>query len=246
MPTIQGSKDRKVATSFTPGGAVRFSNTFGLRSGSEFSCRSATEACTDCYAFSLERAYTNVRNVMDTNFHVMSSLSYDGMIDALGDILDEFEAKSRKWDAELLYRIHWDGDLFSETYARAWVEQVSRRPAVKFWIYTRDADCWRILIDANLSNLSVFHSVDETDQVLTGVNQLTVAEKLRDEYGDAYRPAVLAKTRERSQQIGKDLIGKPIAVCPELTGQIPLNGACARCRLCIDRKVNGIAFFTDH
>lgn len=247
MPTLQGSKDRKVATSFTPGGAVRISNTFGLRSGPDYSCRSATEACTSCYAFSLERAYTNVRNAMDTNFTVLSSMTYQQMVDALCEILDEFIARCGKFDAEMLYRIHWDGDLFSNDYARAWARAVSLYPDVKFWIYTRDADGYRILVDSDLPNLRVLHSVDTTDQVLTGVNQMTHAEKLRDEYGERYMPAVLAETEAEAKAIGRELIGRPIASCPELRGQIPLNGACQACRICIDAPTTkGVAFWTKH
>lgn len=245
MSTVQLSKDRKVATSFTAAGAVRIANTFGLRSGPDYSCGSATEACKDCYAFSLERAYTNVRTVMDTNLAVLRDMPVNVMVRTLHGMLIDFETKCEKWGAEKLFRIHWDGDFFSKDYATAWVGAVTMHPDVHFWVYTRDADAYRILMDADLPNLRTHYSVDATDQVISGVNQHVMAQKLREEYGDRFVPAYMAATFADAQAGNRDLTGKPGAKCPELTGQIPLNGACQACRLCIDKPgVKGIAFST--
>lgn len=117
-------------------------------------------------------------------------------------------------------------------------------PDVTFWVYTRSDEAYRILMDADLPNLTVWFSVDATDRVLTGVNQHVVAEKLADEYGDRFRPAYMAGTFADAQAGNKELTGKPGAKCPELTGQIPLNGACQACRLCIDKPARAIAFST--
>ena len=242
MPTLQLSKDRKVATSFTPSGAVRIANSIGLKSGPEGSCMSATVTCDGCYAHNLERAYTNVRNVMETNLAVLRTMTYLQIVGALVEALETFEHRCDKFDAEKLFRIHWDGDFYSTDYARAWTSAVALTPDTTFWVYTRDADAYRILMDAHLPNLRVWFSVDRTDQVLTGVNQMVVAQKLAEEYGERFGPASLAPTFAEAQAMNKELIGKPGAKCPELTGQIPLNGACQACRLCIDKPARAIAF----
>lgn len=203
---------------------------------------SATEACKDCYAHNLERAYTNVRNVMETNLAVLKGMDESQMIEAIIDALDEFELRCEKFGAEKLFRIHWDGDFFSTEYAEAWAYALAITPDVTAWVYTRDADAYRILMDADLPNLRVWFSVDRTDQVLTGVNQMVVAQKLAEEYGERFGPASLAPTFAEAQAMNKELTGKPGAKCPELTGQIPLNGACQACRLCIDKPARAIAF----
>lgn len=244
MSVIQRSKDRKVATSFTPSGAVRIANSIGLRAGPDHSCGSATLACGSCYAVKLEKAYTNVRNVMDTNLAVLQGMPVRSMVKALHDAISDYEAACEKHAAEKLFRIHWDGDFFSPDYARSWVGAIMLHPDVTFWVYTRSDEAYRILMDADLPNLTVWFSVDATDRVLTGVNQHVVAEKLADEYGDRFRPAYMAGTFADAQAGNKELTGKPGAKCPELTGQIPLNGACQACRLCIDKPARAIAFST--
>jgi len=248
MPALlRRSKDRKVCNSTTAGGAVRIGNSFGLPSGlpsNGGSCPSMTEACGSCYAGRLEKVYVGVRTALDTNLALLLACEDDRtkMTSLLVKMVREFRDECIKWDAERIFRIHWDGDFFSDNYTRAWVTTIRGMPSVKFWVYTRNESAYRILMDANLPNLTTWFSVDATTRHVDGVSQHTIADKLAGEYGDRFRPAYMADTFADAQAGNKALTSKPGAKCPEITGQIGMVGACQTCRLCIDKPARAIAF----
>lgn len=232
--TLKRSKDRKVTNAVNPKGTAAFiANTFGLPSGKNYSCPGATEVCElICYAGKLEIIYKGVRDVLTHNFDTLQSLDQAGMAEALSGMVADFKADSVKRGADLLFRIHWDGDFFSDDYASAWVAVVREHSDVQFWVYTRVVSAAVMIHKAALPNLSLYFSADSANA--------PIAAMLKKTYG--MNLAWLAENFQTGQAALKELTGKPGAKCPENAGRLPLisaeGSACVRCGLCVFGKAD--------
>lgn len=230
MSKLKRSKDRKVTNAVTNGGNVAIANTFGLPAGKQYSCPGATSVCERvCYAGKLETQYQSVRAVLLHNWELLRNADIDEMRRLLTEMVDEFRHECEKRQAPKDFRIHWDGDFFSDDYAMAWKLTIESRPDTRFWVYTRTASATTILRDTE--NLSLYFSADD--------DNIETARKLRR---DGIRLAYLADTFKDGQDMLKAETGRPGAKCPENTKQIPListNGsACGVCQLCPKGKVD--------
>lgn len=223
------SKDRKVTNAVSKNGRTpTIANTFGLPAGKDFSCPNQTPTCAKvCYAGKLEKVYKGVRNVLMHNWDLLSNASPEDMFSLLDEMIVDFKKDCDKRNAEKLFRIHWDGDFFSDAYAYAWKRVINNHPDVKFWVYTRVPTAAIIL--NNIPNLSLYFSTDNDNK--NHANNMAVL---------GIKLAYLADTFAIGQADLKSMIGKPGAKCPENRKQIPListNGsACVSCGLCIDNK----------
>jgi hypothetical protein len=228
---LKRSKDRKVANLVTPNGkSAAIANTFGLPAGKAFSCPGATSICEKvCYAGKLEKVYKSVRDVLTHNWDLLRNADIDESRRLLTEMIDDFILDCNRRQAPKDFRIHWDGDFFSDDYAMAWRMTMESRPEVNFWVYTRTASAARLL--KGTSNLSLYFSADNDNMV--------TALKLRQE---GILLAYLANTFQEGQARMKEATGKPGAKCPENTKQIPListNGsACMACQLCPKGKAD--------
>jgi hypothetical protein len=153
------------------------------------------------------------------------------MSNLLDDMVASFRLDCKAKDAEPIFRIHWDGDFFSDTYAKAWRAVIMLNPDIKFWVYTRVPSAARIL--DGLDNLSLYFSTDDENK--------TNAVYLRTE-GVKIKVAYLSDTFADAKDTMLSMTGKVGAKCPENLGSIPLitteGSACATCRLCIDGKAD--------
>lgn len=226
MITLKRSNDRKVANSFTAKGSSRIANSFGLPAGKEYSCPSATSVCSKiCYAGKLEKLYKGVREALVHNFDALRNATEGEMVEMLDAMISEFESECDKWDSPKLFRIHWDGDFFSDEYTNAWWTVMKSHPNTRFWVYTRVANAAIALRD--VENLSLYFSTD--------TENAEVAKNLNLVYG--INLALLGKTFVEA----KDLAQVRSAVCPEQRKQIALTGACVSCGICVKGNAN-IAF----
>jgi ferredoxin len=229
---LKRSKDRKVTNAVSPNGKTpTIANTFGLPAGKSFSCPGATSICESvCYAGKLEKIYKGVRDVLIHNWDLLRNEDRMGMYSLLSDMIADFKADCVKRNAEMLFRIHWDGDFFSDEYAHAWRLVIEEQPDVRFWVYTRVPSAVAILKD--IPNLSLYFSTDDENR--------EVAKDLRNEHGT--RLAYLGKTFAVTESVMKELTGKVGAKCPENNKSIPLissNGsACVSCGLCVFGKAD--------
>jgi hypothetical protein len=222
---LKRSKDRKVANSLTAGGNVRIANSFGLPAGREFSCPAATSICTRiCYAGKLEKLYPGVKENLMHNWELLKDADHDTMEDLLMDMIADFKAECLKWDAPMSFRIHWDGDFFNSEYAFAWKHVILNNPDVQFWVYTRVESAAYML--KGMDNLALYFSGDSEN--------FEAANRLR-EHG--IKIASLHDTFDKAKD-ALALIGERSAVCPEQRKQIPLNGACIACGICVKGKTN--------
>jgi hypothetical protein len=226
---LKRSNDRKVANAVSPNGKTpTIANTFGLPAGKSYSCPNATSVCSKvCYAGKLEKVYKGVRENLLHNWELLKDATRSEMIDLLSEMIDEFRNDCVKKDAPMLFRIHWDGDFFSDDYAYAWKKVINNNPDIKFWVYTRVPTAAIIL--NKIDNLSLYFSTDEENK--NHAKNLSVL---------GIKLAYLADTFAIGQADMKAMIGKVGAKCPENRKQIPLiskqGSACVTCALCIDNK----------
>jgi len=230
MNKLKRSMDRKVANAVSKNGKTpTIANTFGLPAGKAFSCPGATSVCESvCYAGKLEKIYKGVKDNLLHNWNLLKDADHDTIESLLQDMINDFRADCDKRNAPKLFRIHWDGDFFNDTYTFAWKHVILNNPDIQFWVYTRVESAAVML--KGIDNLSLYFSAD-SDNVKTGVN-------LKLTHG--IRLAYLAKNFAIGQADIKEMTGRPAAKCPENNKQIPListNGsACVSCSLCVYSK----------
>ena len=229
---LKRSMDRKVTNAVSPNGKTpTIANTFGLPAGKAFSCPGATNTCESvCYAGKLERIYKGVRQVLIHNWELLKDANYDEMVRLLDEMILDFKADCVKKDAPMLFRIHWDGDFFNETYTLAWKTIITKHDDIQFWVYTRVATAAETL--KGIENLSLYFSTDKDNK--------DIAISLNKDSG--IRLAYLADTFAIGQADMKEMIGKVGAKCPENKKAIPLidkeGSACVKCSLCVHNKAD--------
>ena len=232
MVKLKRSNDRKVANLVTKNGKqAAIANTFGLPAGKAYSCPGATSICESvCYAGKLEKVYKGVRAVLLHNWELLRNADEPTMVDLLEDMIADFKADCVKKNAPMLFRIHWDGDFFNDTYTRAWQYVILNNTDIQFWVYTRVKSAALML--NNISNLSLYYSTDDENK--------ETGHELKKNSG--IRLAYLGKNFAVTESTMKELTGKPGAKCPENMKSIPListNGsACVSCGLCVYGKAD--------
>ena len=229
---LKRSNDRKVANLVTKNGKqAAIANTFGLPAGKNFSCPGATSICeTVCYAGKLEKLYKAVKANLLHNWELLRNADEPTMVNLLEDMIADFKADCVKKNAPMLFRIHWDGDFFNDTYTRAWQYVILNNTDIQFWVYTRVKSAALML--NNISNLSLYYSTDDENKEIG--HELKVNEGIRLAY--------LGKTFAVTESVMKELTGKPGAKCPENMKSIPLissaGSACVSCGLCVYGKAD--------
>jgi len=226
------SKDRKVTNAVSPNGkTATIANTFGLPSGKAYSCPGETSVCASvCYAGKLEKLFPTVKKNLLHNWELLKDADEETMVSLLSAMIDEFVIDCNKKDAPKLFRIHWDGDFFNDTYTNAWKTVITNYPDIQFWVYTRVKSAALIL--NNIDNLSLYYSTD-SENVKIGVDL---------KINNGIRLAYLAKNFAIGQSEMKEMIGKVGAKCPENKKAIPListkGSACVSCSLCVYSKAD--------
>ena len=232
MSKLKRSNDRKVANAVSPNGKTpTIANTFGLPAGKEYSCPNQTPTCASvCYAGKLEKIYKGVRENLLHNWALLKDADFDTMVSLLSEMIEDFKKDCVKREASQLFRIHWDGDFFNDTYVLAWHEVIRINPDVQFWVYTRVPFAAEML--KGIKNLSLYFSTDN--------DNIETAKELKTVHG--VNLAYLAKTFAIGETVMKELIGKPGAKCPENNKSIPListkGSACVSCGLCVYGKAD--------
>lgn len=171
-------------------------------------------------------------------------------------------------DAKLL-RIHVSGDFNTVEYINSWHVQLTRRPDVRAWAYTRS---WRVpaLLPAleelrALPNLQLFASMDPSTSEMppTGwrrawIDRTWDAAILHPERkletrllyglygrshltGNPFEPYAAHITHAGCSQDNTTVLcdGTPSYICPEETGRKP---DCESCRYCFDGRRNDVTF----
>jgi hypothetical protein len=230
MTQLKRSYDRKVANAVTKNGKqAAIANTFGLPAGKAFSCPGATSVCESvCYAGKLEKLFKGVKTNLLHNWELLKDADQKTMEKLLSAMIDEFVIDCNKKNAPKLFRIHWDGDFFNDTYTNAWKSIILNNTDIKFWVYTRVHSAAVML--KGIPNLSLYYSTDSENKEI-GVS-------LKKDHG--VRLAYLAQNFAIGQADMKELFNRPGAKCPENLKSIPLisnaGSACVSCGLCVYSK----------
>lgn len=240
------SRDRKVTPKaklnsgqWTP----EIPNAFGLPA--HISCPGKTTVCENiCYAFKLERAYTNVNKLLKNNWDTLKACgdNVSDMEALLDELLNSYVSEHerverlRKTTYRKVFRIHWDGDFYSVPYAKAWAKAIKKRPDIQFWAYTRSFKPPVNVVPylKGIDNLSLYLSVDDVNQ--------RAAKTIIKRYDDV-KVAMLGDTFGNALVKVEELTEHKAPKCPEQTGRYPLvtdkqQGACVECTLCIDGNNN--------
>lgn len=231
MDTLKRSADRKVTNLVSPDGErAKIANTFGLPAGRQFSCPGATSVCEKvCYAVKLEKIYKGLAGVLLHNWNLLNGADHATMVNLLGGMIDEFRTDCEKKNAEKLFRIHWDGDFFSDEYADAWRVVIDKNPDITFWAYTRTDSAVSILKD--IENLALYFSTD-SENMPVAVRLAKLGVKL----------AYLSDTFEQGLSTLRNISSDRSVKCPENAKKIPLisvkGSACVSCSLCVHGKAN--------
>ena len=231
-PQLKRSFDRKVANAVNKkGDKASIANTFGLPAGKSYSCPGATSVCESvCYAGKLEKLFKGVKANLLHNWELLRNADRDTMLVLLDEMIVDFVADCDKKSAPKLFRIHWDGDFFNDTYTYAWKTVIESHSDIQFWVYTRVKSAALILKD--IPNLSLYYSTDDEN--------LPIATELKQVEG--IRLAYLGKTFALTETKMKEITGKVGAKCPENNKSIPLisnaGSACVSCGLCVYGKAD--------
>ena len=232
LPRLRRNNDRKTATLSTPDGKrPLIANTFGLPSGKSFSCPNATSVCQKiCYAGKLEKVFKSTRELLLANWDAVQNKSIQELTSMIQFMIDDFIWECNKYNAAKYFRIHWDGDFFSDDYTKAWRKVIKHNKDIQFWVYTRVPSAAEML--NKIPNLSLYFSADKDNE--EQARQLWQQHQIKLAY--------LSDTFDEAKDALIDITGKPGASCPEQTRQIPLiskdGGACYTCGLCTENKAN--------
>ena len=221
-------------------------NTFGLLHGlpkDGGTCVGATcgaGGCLDtragkkrktCYVEKITQIYKNVGNVLLENTEMLKDKTQEEMTVILRETVAEFVRKSPP--DKLFFRLHWAGDFMNSSYVRAWSTVIKEFPNVRFWAYTRsfaqDHDFIFPLLEC--TNLSLYLSCDPVN--------MESAKKVYDLYKEKYNNLGLAWMGNEAPDPNTFRWVK----CPEITGKVKSTdeqGACSKCRLCVDNYANKI------
>ena len=229
---LKRSRDRKVTNlADGTGKRAKILNTFGLPAGKKYSCPGMTSVCESiCYAGKIEKIFPSVRELLFHNWNLLQGKSAEQMYLLIDEMIKEFKSDCDKYGAEKYFRIHWDGDFFSDDYAMAWSVAIRRHQDVQFWVYTRVTEAAELL--RNHNNLSLYYSADRDNS--------QEAKRLYNDFGIKF--AWLDDNFANGARQVIEITGQPGAKCPEQTRQIPLiskqGGACYSCGLCTHNKAN--------
>ena len=224
---LKRSNDRKTAN-LVVGGNSKIKNAFGLPAG--LSCDGKTKYCDlICYAGKTESFRSAVHDLVMHNYNLLVKCNddIDKMVVLLDEMISAFRKDCERLNAPKVFRIHWDGDFFSENYARAWAHVIEKNDDVAFWVYTR-VEAAACIIKQTGASLYFSGDPDNEDACLRMINEGISIAYVNDTFDDG---------REAMERLGIRAVK-----CPENNKKIPLisdnKSACVACGVCIENRNN--------
>lgn len=219
---------------FNRGNTKLGDNVHGFSIPARKTCPDQTSLCSSvCYATKGRYRTNHVRNGLVKNHAAAKRPDFDRR--AAAEIVTK---------GIVLVRVHPSGDVFSPTYAKAWVRIMRSCPETTFWLYTRG---WRnqkirsvLRQMARLKNVRVWFSADaETGLPRNVPTRVRVAwlmtrptEPPPGPVDLVFRTKPLKKTPTASVTTGT---GTTAPVCPTETGLPSAAGVtCESCKKCFE------------
>lgn len=176
-----------------------------------------------CYMAKVVRIYKGVAKSLTHNTDILKNSDLNQIEQRLDSMLQEFINKHKGKEFPY-FRWHYSGDILNYEHAFAMQRIMNKYSQIKFWIYTRTFAFVKIIAEAK--NCAVYISIDpvnikeglacfEQNKLFPNVALAFMGNVLDDELKNLY-----------------------FLACPETTGKLKntnSQGACARCRCCIDR-----------
>lgn len=219
--------------------------------------------CRSCYGKKAEAYLPSVRQLLARNTDVLRSASTSERVEVYRRAVLDFLDEARRWVSigaiaprDLIYRHRWDGDVLDASDAWAIRKTAAEFPEVAFWLYTRTLTAVPLLL--GVPNLAVYVSTDTEN-----------ADRVRalvERFGPLVNVAACASTQAEARAVWDTVTAgaerRRLLACPENIGRLPLvgalddprrapsagefgRGACASCRICIDRTAD-VGFSTLH
>lgn len=271
---LEESSDKKVAPemaivrrssqSHQVRGVPRFANSFGLPAGVHMSCPGETDFCQGCYAKESENLRDQTHDLVNRNYAKLQIAETPlKMAILLTDMVARVDTQFKRRDIPAqrrIFRIHWDGDFYSEDYAEAWKLTMREFPGIRFLAYTRSfGSSWLnkgvdvVPILAEIENLSLYLSIDTENAIR--------AREVLKRYGDYVMRAYCGETLEQAtlaRDIAETDRSRMALYCPELDPSKKLQlvnadvldpkgennvGACIKCQAC-PKSTKDIYFVT--
>ena len=210
-----------------------------------------------CYAWNIEHIFHGAGEKLRQNMEEIKraeKLGTSVLTEALNLEVSKFIDKCMGYSVKkgipaedlLKFRIHWSGDMFSDSYAKAWAEVCRRNPIVTFWTYTRSYDRAKFLV--GIPNLKLYLSLDE-DSWEKGMCAFFA---LGGPTNPNLKVAFMSKTEEFVDSCRRKMMDCPERYCPGNAGcvskwgdlynakskcpvdlgKMELTGACCKCKMC--------------
>lgn len=230
-------------------------NTFGLYPGTtkEGTCPHATlgeggccqinpgRKLPTCYVFSTIAAYKGVGPVLLHNTNMLRVSTKPQKVQLLTQEFARFQAKElKRSEPKLYYRIHWSGDVYDAEYGGALAESMLAFPNITFWNYTRSLHLAVGLANA-VPNLIQFLSLDAINLeagLVVYFEYKTSKQNKHDNLHISYMADADDFNRRYTEYRArhKTWPEQPpvLTSCPVDEGKLKLDGACAKCRKCLN------------
>lgn len=215
---IKLSQDRKVQ------GIKREKNSFGLPAIS--TCPGRTPTCEEkCYACKGMFTFRAARTMYKENYGALRTMLLKMPIQEATacmrkEIIDNNKSGIFRWNIS--------GDVFSARYWQLILNIAHNTPQITFWIYTRSFKEIQWAKFSIPQNLKVILSFDKDNKVGKKSNFI-----------QAIMGGRLVSWMGNIQEARRSFPNRKWFTCPELSGKIELQGACAKCRLCFNHPKPG-------
>jgi hypothetical protein len=195
-----------------------------------------------CYVFNTISAYKNVGPALLHNTNLIRTATHKERVQLLKDEFARFQRTELKQaEPKLYYRLHWSGDVYDLDYAKALTEAMRAFPDITFWNYTRSLHLAPYLAE-EVPHLIQFLSLD----------RINLEQGLDIYYGPTWARADCDNIRICYMSPENDFEAKYLAMkpdhvfwpdkpptlvpCPTDEGKLPVDGACAKCRKCLNGR----------
>lgn len=225
-------------------------NAFGLLPGPAGTCPYATkgkDGCWyvekgkkmhTCYVDKLITRLPNTLKVLKHNTEILKDSSNKKQYKLLCKMFNEFYQQEKKQiTPQMYFRLHWSGDIFSSSYAKALRDSILEFPDINFWTYTRSLPYVHYF--DKVKNLSLYISLDRQNY-REGMNLFCRS------CNPNLKIAYMAPKNDLSKLFecptGKFKVPK-LKICPVDSNKMHFEGSCAECRMCVDNSDNKHIFF---
>jgi hypothetical protein len=181
-----------------------------------------------CYVEKLMRFRPAAKAVLKHNTELLMSCRRHNRVQLFDREFERYHiASARAGLVPGYYRIHWAGDCPDNGYAMDLAEAMSHWAGeIRFWGYSRAL--FTVPVMATVPNVRWYVSTDP-------VNADLALKFLREICWSGNAVPENVSVAYMGDELLKDEASRAFTACPVDTGAMSYDGACAKCRLCMDK-----------